>query len=136
MVLHPILRRRDQYPVLHHLAGAGIEGEPAPGGDQLLHPRWWQGQQQVALVKHGEHLKEGRIYNDGLEVHYRLTDDTDPFQIDIYTLNGNGEEVFAPKFNYKGFQYAEVAGNGALCRATGAGFSSGLSGLACRDQCR
>ncbi len=62
----------------------------------------------VVKVNHGEHLKEGRIYNDGLEVHYRPTDDTDPFQTDIYTLSGNGEEVFAPKFNYKGFQYAEV----------------------------
>jgi alpha-L-rhamnosidase len=62
----------------------------------------------VVKVKHGEHIKEGRIYNDGLEVHYRPTDDTDPFQTDIYTLSGNGEEVFSPKFNYKGFQYAEV----------------------------
>jgi len=62
----------------------------------------------VVKVKHGEQLKDGRIYNDGLEVHYRPTDDTDPFQTDIYTLSGNGEEVFSPKFNYKGFRYAEV----------------------------
>lgn len=62
----------------------------------------------VINVKHGEQLKDGRIYNVGLEVHYRPTDNTDPFQTDIYTLSGNGEEVFAPKFNYKGFRYAEV----------------------------
>ena len=62
----------------------------------------------VVKVKHGEQLKEGRIFNKGLEVHYRPTDDNDPFQTDIYTLSGKGEEVFAPKFNYKGFQYAEV----------------------------
>ena len=62
----------------------------------------------VVKVKHGEQLRDGRIFNKGLEVHYRPTDDTDPFQTDIYTLSGNGEEVFAPRFNYKGFQYAEV----------------------------
>jgi alpha-L-rhamnosidase len=62
----------------------------------------------VVKVKHGEHLKDGRIYNEGLEVHYRPTDDTDPFQTDIYTLSGKGEEIFSPTFNYKGFQYAEV----------------------------
>ncbi|MFQ3325376.1 MAG: alpha-L-rhamnosidase [Salibacteraceae bacterium] len=60
-------------------------------------------------IKHGEQLKAGRINNEGLAVHYRPTDDTDPFQTDIYTLSGIGEEVFAPKFNYKGFRYAEVA---------------------------
>ena len=62
----------------------------------------------VVKVKHGEQLKDGRIYNVALEVHYRPTDNTDPFQTDIYTFSGNGEEVFAPKFNYKGFRYAEV----------------------------
>jgi len=60
-------------------------------------------------IKHGEQLKAGRINNEGLVVHYRPTDDTDPFQTDIYTLSGKGKEVFAPKFNYKGFRYAEVA---------------------------
>lgn len=59
-------------------------------------------------VKHGEQLREGRIDNTGIEVHYRPSDDSDPFQTDVYILSGNGEEVFAPKFNYKGFQYAEV----------------------------
>lgn len=65
----------------------------------------------IVKVKHGEMLREGRINNDGLDVYLRKdlpADDTDPFQTDIYTLSGNGEEVFAPKFNYKGFQYAEV----------------------------
>ena len=60
-------------------------------------------------IKHGEQLEAGRINNEGLVVHYRPTDDTDPFQTDIYTLSGKGKEVFAPKFNYKGFRYAEVA---------------------------
>lgn len=65
-------------------------------------------------VKHGEQLKGGRINNEGLEVHYRPTDDTDPFQTDIFILSGNNEEVFAPKFNYKGFQYAEVSANNEI----------------------
>lgn len=42
-------------------------------------------------------------------VHYRPTDDTDPFQTDIYTLKGDGMETFSPRFNYKGFQYVEVS---------------------------
>ena len=62
----------------------------------------------VVHVKHGEHIKQGRIYNGGLEKHHRPKDATDPFQTDIYTLSGAAEEVFAPKFNYKGFQYVEV----------------------------
>src|SRR5680860_1446938 len=41
------------------------------------------------------------------DVHYRPTDDTDPFATDIYILSGEKEE-FMPYFNYKGFQYVEV----------------------------
>ncbi len=63
----------------------------------------------VIRVKHGEQLGEdGRINLSGLEVHYRPTDDSDPFQTDIYTLRGDGEEIFMPHFNYKGFQYVEL----------------------------
>lgn len=38
------------------------------------------------------------------------TDDIDrgPCQVDRYIFSGNGEESFAPKFSYKGFQYIEV----------------------------
>ncbi|MDO8928367.1 MAG: family 78 glycoside hydrolase catalytic domain, partial [Bacteroidota bacterium] len=63
----------------------------------------------VIRLKHSE-----MIYNDGnvnmsnIDVHYRPTDDTDPFQTDIYTLSGDGVETFWPHFNYKGFQYIEV----------------------------
>jgi alpha-L-rhamnosidase len=62
----------------------------------------------IVRVKHGEQLKDGRLDNSGIEVHYRPKDDKDPFQTDIYTLNGNGQEIFSPIFNYKGFRYAEV----------------------------
>jgi alpha-L-rhamnosidase len=65
----------------------------------------------IVRVKHGEQIKNGRIDNVGLEVHYRPTDESDPFQTDIYTLSGKGEEQFTPTFNYKGFRYAEVTAN-------------------------
>ena len=60
-------------------------------------------------LKHGEQLSEdGHVDNRAIEVHYRPTDKKDPFQTDIYILNGEGEESFTPHFNYKGFQYVEV----------------------------
>ncbi|MBO9619709.1 MAG: family 78 glycoside hydrolase catalytic domain [Niabella sp.] len=42
-----------------------------------------------------------------INVHYRPTDDSDPFQTDIFILKG-GTETFKPRFNYKGFQFVEV----------------------------
>jgi len=67
------------------------------------------GKRELTLqVKYGEQLKNGRINNSGLEVHYRPFDNTDPFQTDIYTLSGKQNELFSPKFNYKGFRYVEV----------------------------
>ncbi|MEN8194215.1 MAG: family 78 glycoside hydrolase catalytic domain [Bacteroidota bacterium] len=60
-------------------------------------------------LKHGEQLNEnGLVDLNGLEVHYRPTDDKDPFQTDVFILRGEGEESFVPLFNYKGFQYVEV----------------------------
>lgn len=66
----------------------------------------------VVRVKHGERLyKNGRLDQSNIDVHYRPTDNTDPFQTDIYTLKGGGAETFMPHFNYKGFQYVEVMAN-------------------------
>ncbi|TSJ37216.1 Bacterial alpha-L-rhamnosidase [Mucilaginibacter corticis] len=63
----------------------------------------------VIRLKHTEKLdKNGRADMSNIDVHYRPTDDTDPFQTDIFTLSGKGEETFMPRFNYKGFQYVEV----------------------------
>jgi alpha-L-rhamnosidase len=63
----------------------------------------------VIRLKHGERLYEnGHVDQSNIDLHYRPTDDTDPFQTDIYTLSGKGEETFMPKFNYKGFQYVEL----------------------------
>lgn len=62
----------------------------------------------IRLV-HAEQLhKNGRADLSNIDVHYRPTDDKDPFQTDIFILSGKGEETFMPKFNYKGFQYVEV----------------------------
>lgn len=63
----------------------------------------------VVKLKHGERLYEnGHVDLSNIDVHYRPTDDSDPFQTDIFILSGKGEETFMPKFNYKGFQYVEV----------------------------
>lgn len=60
-------------------------------------------------VTHAEQLDStGHIDLSNIDVHYRPKDTLDPFQTDIYTLRGNGEEVFTPRFNYKGFQYVAV----------------------------
>lgn len=64
----------------------------------------------VFRLKHGERLyPDGRVDMSNIDVHYRPTDDKDPFQTDIFICGGKGEEVFMPRFNYKGFQYVEVA---------------------------
>ena len=60
-------------------------------------------------MKHAERLDStGRADLSNIDVHYRPTDDSDPFQTDIFILNGQGEETFMLRFNYKGFQYVEV----------------------------
>ncbi len=64
-------------------------------------------------VIHAERLdKQGKI--DQSNVDYFLskaTTATDPFATDIYWLNGKGPQTFVPKFDYKGFQYAQVVSN-------------------------
>ncbi len=63
----------------------------------------------VLRLKHGERLyPDGHVDQSNINVHYRPTDDSDPFQTDIYILKAGGEESFEPRFNYKGFQYVEV----------------------------
>ena len=62
---------------------------------------------EIRLI-HAERLgKNGKADLSNIDVHYRPTDDTDPFATDIYLLSGN-EDEFMPYFNYKGFQYVEV----------------------------
>ncbi|MGC3943518.1 MAG: family 78 glycoside hydrolase catalytic domain [Chryseolinea sp.] len=66
-------------------------------------------------LKHGEQLDSlGDVDQSNIDVHYRPTDDSDPFQTDIFILKGEGTEVFSPHFNYKGFQYVEVTSDQPL----------------------
>lgn len=63
----------------------------------------------IVRLTHAEQLDSlGNVDLSNIDVHYRPTDDSDPFQTDIYTLSGKGLETFMPSFNYKGFQYVEV----------------------------
>ncbi|GAO41384.1 alpha-L-rhamnosidase [Flavihumibacter petaseus] len=63
----------------------------------------------VLRLKHAERLDSaGRADQSNIDVHYRPHDNSDPFQTDIYTLSGKDNDSFAPRFNYKGFQYVEV----------------------------
>ena len=63
-------------------------------------------------ITHAEQLDNlGNLDLSNIIVHYRPKDSLDPFQTDIFTLKGEGKEIFRPRFNYKGFQYVEVASN-------------------------
>ncbi|MEO6229249.1 MAG: family 78 glycoside hydrolase catalytic domain [Ferruginibacter sp.] len=63
----------------------------------------------VIRLKHGERLyKNGHVDLSNIDVHYRPTDQSDPFQTDIYITNGSNDQTFMPHFNYKGFQYVEI----------------------------
>lgn len=66
-------------------------------------------------LKHVERLDPaGRADMSNIDVHYRPTDDSDPFQTDILILSGEKEDEFMPRFNYKGFQYVEVTSDNPL----------------------
>jgi alpha-L-rhamnosidase len=69
----------------------------------------------VVKIKHGERLdNNGRLDMSNIDVYYRPKDNTDPFQTDIVILNGKDPVEFMPKFNYKGFQYAEITSSKAI----------------------
>jgi len=69
----------------------------------------------VIKLKHAERLStNGRADLSNIDVYYRPKDNTDPFQTDIFILNGDGEEEFMPLFNYKGFQYVEVTSSNPI----------------------
>lgn len=63
---------------------------------------------KIQLI-HAEMLgADGHVDMGNIDVHFRPTNDADPFQTDIFILSGKGEESFTPRFNYKGFQYVEI----------------------------
>ncbi|MGI4022632.1 MAG: family 78 glycoside hydrolase catalytic domain [Janthinobacterium lividum] len=58
----------------------------------------------IIRLRHAERLyPNGHTDISNIDIHYRPTDNTDPFQTDIFILSGKGEETFMPHFNYKGF---------------------------------
>ncbi|MBS1504507.1 MAG: family 78 glycoside hydrolase catalytic domain, partial [Bacteroidetes bacterium] len=65
----------------------------------------------VIRLKHAERLDSaGHADQSNIDYHYRPKDNSDPFQTDIYTLDGYND-TFRPHFNYKGFRYVEVTSN-------------------------
>jgi alpha-L-rhamnosidase len=69
----------------------------------------------VVKIAHGERLtKEGRLDLSNIDVYYRGDKNAEPFQTDILTLSGRGEDNFTARFNYKGFRYVEVTSDKPL----------------------
>ena len=63
----------------------------------------------VFRLKHGETIdNENHVDQSTIDIYSDHKDGKDPFQTDIFILKGEGIEEFAPRFNYKGFQYIEV----------------------------
>ena len=64
-----------------------------------------EGDPGTQLVLHyGEKLREdGTVDNDDPLNHM-----SERYQVDTYTLHGEGPETFEPRFSYKGFQYVQV----------------------------
>lgn len=63
----------------------------------------------VLRIAHAELLdKNGQPDMSNIDYHFRPTDDSDPFQTDIFILSGK-DDHFSPKFNYKGFQYVGIS---------------------------
>ena len=61
----------------------------------------------IQLV-HGEIITaDGHVDQSNINNAYQPVDNSDPFQTDIYILDGN-DNTFMPRFNYKGFQYIEI----------------------------
>lgn len=66
-------------------------------------------------LKHAELLdKKGHVDQSNLDWMHNDQNGSDPFQTDIFILNGKGEETFMPRFNYKGFQYVEVTADNPI----------------------
>lgn len=63
----------------------------------------------IIRMKHGELLKDnGRLEQGNINVYYKPVQPKEVFQTDIYTLKGNGDELFTPSFSYHGFRYVEI----------------------------
>jgi alpha-L-rhamnosidase len=68
----------------------------------------------IVKIKHGERLyPDGRLDMSNIDVYYRGDAENEPFQTDILILSG-GDDEFMPRFNYKGFRYAEITASRPL----------------------
>jgi len=66
-------------------------------------------------LKHAERVDAaGKADQSNFNENYLNTGKDDPFHTDIFILNGKDQEIFVPRFNYKGFQYVEVSSNKPL----------------------
>lgn len=62
----------------------------------------------IVKVAHGERLHpDGTLDPSNIDVYYRGDRVAEPFQTDIYTLDGKRDK-YTPEFSYKGFRYAQV----------------------------
>jgi alpha-L-rhamnosidase len=63
------------------------------------------------VMRYGERLGEdGTLDRKFLDMHIATNGPAQQFQTDTYILKGTGEEVYASRFTYHGFQYVEVTG--------------------------
>jgi alpha-L-rhamnosidase len=73
----------------------------------------------VIQLKHGERLQSnGRIDMSNIDIFYKPSDQSAPFQTDIFISKGHGKEKFRPRFNYKGFQFVEITASNPIVLRT------------------
>ena len=67
---------------------------------------------QTVTLRHGERLSDDGSFN--INSVYTIKPDFDEYihllQTDVYTLSGEGEEIYVPPFTYHGFRYVFVEG--------------------------
>ncbi len=63
------------------------------------------------VMRCGEKLyPDGTLDLSNIDTFVKRRDQSQDFQTDSYTLKGDGQEVWNPRFTYHGFQYVEVTG--------------------------
>ncbi len=94
--------------------------EPKPGEYIVDMGRNFSGHTQLRVrekagttitMRYGEVLhKDGTLNTGPIDMYMARTDPRQPFQQDTYICKGSGQEVWAQRFSYSGFQYASVTG--------------------------
>lgn len=76
-------------------------------------------------ITYGEHLRENGvldIWKDGCDFQFWETP-----QVDYYICKGGSEEVWEPRFSYKGFRYIQIEGIHEACTVEARVFHSSVS---------